>query len=189
MPYTCIPKENHAKAFGSNLKISPKNAAIICRVIRGKKLKVAKKLLNDLLDKKRALDGKYYTNATKEIKKLLESCEKNADFMGLDAKNLFVHASATHGSLIRRRRRKAAFGSRMKMANVEIILIERGTSTKKKETKKESSIKEKIKEEINKKKKEKKEHKKEKVAKKEEKEIKEEKAEHENKEESKEDKI
>jgi len=133
MPYTFIPKENHAKAFGRNLKISSKNAAIICRVIRGKKLKVVKRLLNDLIDKKRSLGGKYYTNAAKEIKKLLESCEKNAEFLGLDTNSLFVHASATHGTIVRRRRRKAAFGSRMKMTNVEIILIEK---TKKKDQKK-----------------------------------------------------
>lgn len=125
MPYTFQPKEKHAKAFGT-LKISKKHATIICRVIRKKKLEVAKRLLEDLLAKRRSLRGKYYTKAVNEILKLLKSCEKNADFLNLDKGKLFVHASAHQGPNIRRRRRRFGFGSRMKIANVEIFLIERG---------------------------------------------------------------
>jgi len=126
MGYTFEPNRRYAKAFGSNLRISRKNAVLICRVIRKKKLKVAKRLLEDLVAKRRDLDGRYYSKTVPEILNLLKSCEKNADFQNLSKENLFVHASAHHGSIARRRRRKSGFGSRMKMTNVEIFLIERG---------------------------------------------------------------
>jgi len=136
--YTFKPEQDYARAYGRNLRISRKNAVKICRVIRGKKLKTVKRLLNDLLEQRRSLDGKYYTKTVAEILKLIESCEKNADFLGLEKEKLFVHASASQGTIIRRRRRKAAFGSRLKSTNVEIMLIQRGKekTTKNKEVKK-----------------------------------------------------
>lgn len=126
MTYTYKPEQRFAKASGSNMNISTKDAAKICKVIRGKKLTQVKRLLNDLLSEKRSLNGKYYTKAVNEIKTLLGGCEKNAEFRGLNMDLLFVHASAHQGSVIRRRRRKAAFGSRLKSTNLEIMLIEKG---------------------------------------------------------------
>jgi len=123
--YTINPKERHAKASATNLRISTKNSIVLCRVIRGKKLTVVKRLLNDLSEKKRSLDGKYYSKAVEEFIILLHSCEKNADNIGLERARLFAHCSATHGSNLRRRRRKAKFGSKMKSTNLEIMLIER----------------------------------------------------------------
>jgi len=124
--YTFKPKQRFAKASGANLNISKKDAAKVCKVIRGKKLTQVKRLLNDLSSEKRSLNGKYYTKAVTQIRELLGGCEKNAEFLALDIDRLFVHASAHHGSVIRRRRRKAAFGSRLKMTNLEIMLIEKG---------------------------------------------------------------
>ncbi len=123
MPYTFIPKEKHANAFGRNLRISDKSADVICRVIKKKPLKRVKRLLNDLLSQKRSLGGKYYTKTVKEINNLLNSCEKNAEFLGMDADNLMVHASAHKGASLRRRRR-VGLGSRIKSTNVEIVLTE-----------------------------------------------------------------
>lgn len=129
MPYTFEPKERHAKAY-SWLNISQKDAKVICRVIRKKKLKVVKRLLEDLLARRRSLKGKYYTKAVTEIKKLLESCEKNAKALGLDSNKLFVYASSHKGPTIARRRRKYEHGRLMKSTNVEIILVERGKEKK-----------------------------------------------------------
>ncbi len=126
MPYTFKPKEEHAKAYGDNLSVSTKNALKVCRAITRKKLTTAKRLLEDLMTEKRSLKGKYYTNACAAILSVLESCEKNAEFMGLEMDKLFVHAGATHGVHRRRRRRKSNYGSAMKLTNVEIILIQRG---------------------------------------------------------------
>ncbi|MBI5061708.1 MAG: hypothetical protein HZB67_05345 [Candidatus Aenigmarchaeota archaeon] len=127
--YTIEPKERHAKAFGSNLRISSKSAVKICSVIRGKKLSIAKRLLEDLSSGKRNLDGKYYTKTVSEILRILKSCEKNAEFKNMEKGKIFVHASAHHGTIFRRRRRKSGFGSRMKSTNLEVMLIERGKST------------------------------------------------------------
>ncbi|MCX6819013.1 MAG: hypothetical protein NT129_03365 [Candidatus Aenigmarchaeota archaeon] len=130
MTYTIKPTEKHAKAYGNNLRISTKDAIKICRVIRKKPRDRAKRLLVDLVNKKRSLAGSYYSKAVAEILSLLESCEKNAEFLGLDPEKLMVHASAQTGTITRRRRRKSAFGSRMKSTNVEIILIEKGKQKK-----------------------------------------------------------
>ena len=135
MPYTINPKQRCAKAFGSNLKISAKSAEKICSVIRGKPLNRVSRLLNDLNSGRRSLRGKYYTKAVAEIKNLLNSCEKNAVSLGLDTERLVVHASAHKGTIMRRRRRKAAFGSRIKSTNLEIILLEKFGKEKEKKKK------------------------------------------------------
>jgi ribosomal protein L22 len=125
MGYTFEPEQKHAKACATNVRISTKNAEIVCRVVRRKKLTVAKRLLEGLVARTRSLDGKYYTNAAEELLSLLNSCEKNADNRGLDKGKLFVYTSASEGSHMRRGRRKGSFGSRMKMTNLEVILVER----------------------------------------------------------------
>jgi len=124
MPYTFEPKERHAKAWGW-FRISTKDAKVICRVIRKKPLKRVKRLLEDLLAKRRSLEGKYYTKAVMHIKRLLESCEKNAEYKGLDKEKLIVYASAHKGPTLIRARRKREHGIRFKSTNVEIILVEK----------------------------------------------------------------
>jgi ribosomal protein L22 len=125
MTYTIKPEQRCAKAYGRNIRASTKALIRICKFIRGKKLNVVKRLLNDLLNEKRSIDGKYYTKSADELSRLLHSCEKNAVHMGLDVGRLFVHASAHKGAIFRRRRRKSKFGSRMKNTNLEVVLIER----------------------------------------------------------------
>ena len=126
MSYTFIPKEKHAKAYGSNVRVSRKSATIICDVIKKKPLIRGKRLLIDLQAKRRSLRGKYYSKTVDEILQLLESCEKNADNLNLDKGKLFIHASAHKGTIMKRRRRRSKFGSQLKTANIEIMLIERG---------------------------------------------------------------
>ncbi|MFH1631168.1 MAG: uL22 family ribosomal protein [Candidatus Aenigmatarchaeota archaeon] len=144
MTYTFEPKQKYAKAYGSNLRISTKKAVVLSRVMRGKKLSSARRLLDGLLNEARTLDGKYYTKTAKNVLMLLKSCEKNAESMNMNIGNLFVHVSASQGSNLRRRRRKSAFGSSMKTTNLEIFLVERGTSpdvTSKKDRKETGSVK------------------------------------------------
>src|SRR3989338_11468037 len=130
MSYTFVPKEKHAKAYGNNIRISKKSARIVCNAIKRKPLVRGKRLLVDLQAKRRSLGGKYYSKAVDEILQLLESCEKNADNLNLEKSKLFIHASAHMGTIMRRRRRKSAFGSRLKTAHVEIMLIEKGKEKK-----------------------------------------------------------
>ncbi len=129
MSYTFEPEEKHAKAY-SMLPVSVKSAEMICKVIRKKPLKRAMRLLYGLEAETRSLGGKHYTKTAENIRKLVESCEKNAVFLGLDNERLMVHASAHEGTRMRRRRRKGGFGNIMKRANVEIMLIEKGKSDK-----------------------------------------------------------
>lgn len=138
MGYTFKPEQPHAKAFGTNLRISAKDAAKLSSVIRGKKLAVAKRLLQDLVAGKRALRGKYYTKTAAGMLGLLESCEANAKSLGLDEGRLFVHSAATHGTHMRRARRKSGFGARMKSTNLEIMVIERGSAKAEKKIKGEA---------------------------------------------------
>ncbi|HIG97362.1 MAG TPA: hypothetical protein HA230_03380 [Candidatus Aenigmarchaeota archaeon] len=130
MKQTFEPKHNYAKTFGSDMKISMKASMVLCDVIRNKPLTRSRRLLEDLIAQRRSLRGKYYTKAAKAILLLLNSCEKNAEFKGLDTGRLFVHASAHKGTNIQRRRRKGAFGSTMKSTNMEIMLVERGKQPK-----------------------------------------------------------
>lgn len=132
MPYTFVPKEKHARAFGRNVRVSTKTAEKICRVITKKPLTRSKRLLADLLEGRRSLRGKYHAKTVAAMLRMLESCEKNAEFLDLDKDRLMVHASAHQGSHVRRRRRKAAFGSRMKYTNIEVMLVERGRLQEKK---------------------------------------------------------
>lgn len=126
MPYTFEPKQKYAKLCTRNSRISTISAEVLCAAIRRKPLSRAKRLLGDLAAERRSLGSKHYTKTAREMLLLLESCEKNAEFLGLDSERLMVHASAHMGSAFRRRRRKAAFGSKMKTTHVEIFLIERG---------------------------------------------------------------
>lgn len=128
---THVPKQRYAKAFGVGLRVSQKASSIVCRAIKNKPLDRARRLLEDLKDERRSLDGKYYTKAVKEILNLVNSCEKNAEHAGLDTGKLFVHASASKGGAIHRRRRKGAFGNMMKNTHIEVLLVERGKESKK----------------------------------------------------------
>lgn len=132
---TFVPKEKYARALGRNLRISTKSATVLCRAIRKKPLTRAKRLLQDLAEERRSLGKKHYTKTAREMIMLLESCEKNAENLDLDKNRLIVHASAHKGTIMRRRRRKAAFGSRMKSTNLEIMLIERGKEGRKADVK------------------------------------------------------
>ncbi len=145
MKQTFVPKHNYAKATGVNMRISKKSSYVICDVIRGKPLNRVKRLLEDLAAEKRSLRGKYYSKTVKQILLLLSSCEKNAEFKGMDMDRLFVHASAHKGSHLRRRRRKGSFGTDMKSTNMEIMLIEKGKQPK------DTVSKKKVKEQLTKK--------------------------------------
>lgn len=130
MPYTFVPKEKHAKAY-STLRISTKSGAKLCRAISKKPLVRAKRLLTDLAEERRTLGRRHYTKTAKELLQLLNSCEKNAEALGLAAEKLFIHASAHKGPTMRRRRRRGNFGTRLKSTSVEVMLIERGKAQKK----------------------------------------------------------
>jgi len=115
------PKKS-AKAYGRALRISTKSSVAVCRAISRKNLEKAKKLLQDLIDKKRSVGGKYYTNASREILRLVKSAEANAESGGLDLNRLVIFASAHQGFTFMRPRRLKMRRTRRKMTNIQVVL-------------------------------------------------------------------
>ncbi len=136
-----------AKASGRDVEISPKAAREVCRAIKGMKLDEAKEFLENVTAKKKPVPyfrykkqvphrhglegwyaGKYPVKAAREILKVLEGAEANAEFKGLDAEKLrVIHAAAQRGIKIRGVMRRA-FGrsspSVNQLAHVEIVVLE-----------------------------------------------------------------
>ncbi|MEM2874925.1 MAG: 50S ribosomal protein L22 [Candidatus Hadarchaeales archaeon] len=115
--YSARIDEPCAKAFGKEMRISPKDAVEVCRSIKGMKLTEAKKFLSEVIERRRPVrftlhrkkvphrkgvgSGAYPVKAAEEILKLLENAEANAVYRGLDPEKLkVVHASAYKGITI-----------------------------------------------------------------------------------------
>ncbi len=140
---------NIAKACTHNARVSVKNAKPVCRAVRGIYLERAKKFLEDVVKQRRNIGGKYYTKSTTEILNLIKSAEKNAEFKNLDLKNVYIaHISALDGTRMLRRRHKNSLGMKLKTANLEIILKEKGGLERVEKT--EKTKKDKIKEQVKK---------------------------------------
>jgi len=113
------------KAYGRALKISTKYSKIVCRKITGMTLEKGKKLLEDLINQKRSLDGKYYTKISKELLSLLKHAENNAEYKGMDVSRMIIHASAHKGFTFRRPRNLKRRGEKMKITNIQIVLMKK----------------------------------------------------------------
>lgn len=142
-----------ARAVGIALPISFKQSVEVCSFIKSKNVGDAKKMLQNVIDKKTAVPikrynwdlghkkkigpGRYPENTSKEFIKMIESVEANAQFKGLNTSNLIItHVSANKSGKTWHFGRKSR--RRMKRTNIEIVV---------EETKKSSSdkIKNKIK--------------------------------------------
>ncbi len=122
--YSYQPKDETkaAKAMGYEMPISFKHAVEICRELRGKKLKDAMKLLEDVIALKRPIPfkrykkkvahksglykwyaGRYPQKAAKFILKVLNNLKANAEYKGLNVDELvIVHAQAKKGRVIKK---------------------------------------------------------------------------------------
>ena len=148
--------ENMARAVGVALPISYKHSFEVCNYIRNRTLQRAKKMLQDVIEMKKAVPyrkfdfdlahkketgpGRYPVKTVSEILSILESAEANAQFKGLNTSNLkIIHISSHNAGKSwrygRHSRRKA------KKTHVEIVLQESKSQAKdsketgKKETK------------------------------------------------------
>jgi ribosomal protein L22 len=107
----------------STCSISLKNAVKVCKAINRKKFTDAKKILEDLINEKTSLSGKYFTKTVKEILKLLSQIENNARNKKLDPDSLFIFISAHKGPTLHRARRKwRKFGSKLKICHIQAVL-------------------------------------------------------------------
>lgn len=116
-----------ATAKGTSAPISFRHSRIICREIRGKKVGKVKKILEAVLDKKRSLDGKYYTKTVEKILDIIKSAEANAKQKNLVVERLFIKkATADKGEAsYRAKTRWNLRGRKQKSANIEIVVEER----------------------------------------------------------------
>ena len=151
-----IDENEIAKASATSLPISTKQSIEVCNVLRNKKLEKAKAILERVLEKKEAIPfkrfgsdtghkkgaigaGRYPQKTTKEILKLLNSVEANAQVKGLNSDDLKIiqliaNKASAPWRFGRKRRRKA------KRTHIEIIVkSEEKTKLKQKvETKEET---------------------------------------------------
>ncbi|MHA1872845.1 MAG: uL22 family ribosomal protein [Candidatus Heimdallarchaeaceae archaeon] len=108
-------------------RISKKDSKIIFDKIRNKQTKKAKQFLNDILNEKRSIDGRYYTKATKQILELIEDAERNAEAKNLDIDKLFIK-EANIGKAFRFMLPKSRYshrGKEAKMCRLSIKVEER----------------------------------------------------------------
>jgi len=79
-------------------RISLKDSIMILKNVRKKPVNKVKALLNDMINEKRSIRGKHYTGASKEILRLVEEAEANAEALGLDTERLFVKEAVANKS-------------------------------------------------------------------------------------------
>lgn len=107
--------------------VSFKRSLVLSRELKGLRVNKARQLLDDLINEKRSLDGKFYTNVAKNFLQLLNSAEANARQKNLDTENLFVKVAKTDKAR-KRVLPKSRFkfrGREDKVANIQIVLEER----------------------------------------------------------------
>lgn len=116
-----------ATAKNPTARVSLKDSVKIFNVIRNKPVEKSKGFLDDLINQKRSIGGRYYTNATKEILRLIEEAEKNAESIGLDIRKLFIKEAVTNQAFRFRlpKSRWSHRGRRAKICQLSITLEER----------------------------------------------------------------
>lgn len=148
-----ITNENSAKAYGVSLPISRKQGVEICRLLRNAKLQNAKKMLQEVISFERAVPykrynmdiphrkgmaaGKYPVNASKQILKMLESVEANAQVKGLNTSLLVISHINTQQAP--KQRKFGRVRGHKKRTHIEVIVEER--KEQKKEEKEKSGKK------------------------------------------------
>jgi len=111
----------------SEARISFKSSLILSRELKGLKMDRAKQFLDDLINQKASVDGKYYTTVAKSFLQVLKSAEANARQKNLDTEKLFVKIAKTDKTrkFVRPKSRFKFRGREAKIANIEIVLEER----------------------------------------------------------------
>jgi ribosomal protein L22 len=108
-------------------RISLKDALTILKNVRKKPVNKVKVFLNDLINEKRNIKGKHFTGASKEILKLVEEAETNAESLGLDTERLLLKSAVANKSFtfMLPKSRYSHRGKRAKICQLKITLEER----------------------------------------------------------------
>lgn len=123
MKYT-IPIKEKMVCASSTLSISSLNAVKVCRALNRKKFADAKEILDNILNRKVSLRGKYYTKTVEEISKLLKQLESNTKMKNMNPDIMTLFISAHRGPTIYRSRRRRQHGMQLKMCHIEAVLSE-----------------------------------------------------------------
>ena len=140
-------KEDMAKAYGNNLGISTKVSIEIANHLRGRSTAKAKKILENVLQKKEAIPfkrftdgvghktgigpGRYPQKASKEFLKLIKQAEANAQAKGLGEELKIIHLAANKAAKQMKQGRKE-----FKRTHLQIIVQEQEAVVEKKVNKK-----------------------------------------------------
>ena len=137
--------ETTARIIGREVKVSPKKSVEVCREIKGMDIADAREFMEQVALKKRPVEYKRYVrnvahrkgdlrsggfpvNVAKEMIKLLDGVEANADYLGLNTENLkIVHIAAHRGRTFKGwfpRARGRSTPSIKRTTNIEIIVAE-----------------------------------------------------------------
>ncbi len=136
---------NTASLKVKSLPISTKMSVEICNLIRDRPLSKSRRLLQDVVDMRRAIPikrfnadlghkpgmaaGRFPVIASKTFLKLFDSVEANAENKGLNVNNLVVtFAKADKGEARWRSGRKGR--TKMKNTHVQLVVEERAAETK-----------------------------------------------------------
>jgi len=126
LKYAHNPKpEKSVKVYGRNLRISVKHSKVVCKAITGTTMSKARKLLENLIEERVSLGGKYYTKTVNEALNLLKLAGSNAEFKGMDPERMVVHASAHQGFTYRTPRRFKLARRQAKITNLQIVMEEK----------------------------------------------------------------
>jgi large subunit ribosomal protein L22 len=101
-----------ARAIGKERPVSPKDSREICRMIRGKNVAVAIRMLEEVIELKRPVQfarynmgvphkpgigpGRYPKKSAEAILQVIQSAKHNAEYKGLDSENLRVKVITTN---------------------------------------------------------------------------------------------
>ncbi len=146
MGYTMEPDpEKTAKAYGSDLQISPKQSVEVCEMLRGEDVDQAIDILDKVIEGDKAVPykkhnkrvahqkgvgpGGYPKKVCEVIKSKIEECRSNAEDKGLNTEELRIKVLSAHRGSPIEGRRPRAFGRSTphdtKTTNLEIIIEEK----------------------------------------------------------------
>ncbi len=148
--YKVRDESKYAKAVLMDIPVSVKTMREVVSVIKGMRLKDAKRFLENVIAMKEAVPikrykgktphrrglaakwrwpiGRYPVKAAKYLLRVLENVENNADNKGLDVDSLVIVHAAAHKGITIKRYMPRAFGrstpSFDRRCNVEVVVME-----------------------------------------------------------------
>ncbi|WP_019177526.1 50S ribosomal protein L22 [Methanomassiliicoccus luminyensis] len=133
-----------SRAIGKEMPISPKDSREVCRMLRGRKVSMAIKMLEEVIDAKRPVPfaryntgvahkpgvgpGRYPKKSAEAILKVIESAKHNAEYKGLDSENMKVKVITANLGRVIPGYMPRAYGRstqwNQQTVNIEVILEE-----------------------------------------------------------------